>query len=473
MSASIGRFIKSEISHAVDKVQESLKATRNAHKQKQFAKSVSFRSAKVKAEVVKAPRKGMSEAERELMVQARKAMSAVAKPLKFDSRQTWARNACEEIAILVHKVDSEDHGPAVVRQALKDAVAGLGSKKLQKIRARAVLLNAWTHMAFERTDEAGSGGWKHPTRDTIRVRKLALKLMVEACNDCLIEKGFDSQFLGSQKTEEAAYVGKPPANQACIDWLVEPSRNLVTALGQGLPSGEIQTLVEELALGQKTFGDEMTLRALFDDFIGQRPRSENDIWEIGRRAKALLDVTKGKKAFRELNRTARLMLMVHDAYYMSLNHEIVKHPTASGNTARLNKNVRIPQPVPTEADKAWAWSHLTGGDKEVLDVVMAWLSGVADFEGMIGPIERLADKLKWSDTSKIWNPLLAMFEKCGDLRDTTRLRDFGRPSRRWLKSWIGPPPRVKRRAASPMSQSRSQIPTRSRTGSLRPRRDTH
>ena len=419
MSGRIGSFnVKSEIGQAVENVEKSLKDALYARKQKRFEHRVSFKSAKVKAGVAKAPRKGMSPAEITSMNEARTCLHVLARP--FVNREDWARDACGEM----------DAHPQPTKQALRDALAGLKSDQLQKIRVRATQLNAKAHKVPERTNEPDSGGWQDPGEATTGSRKQVLKQIVAACNDRLLEKGHSSEFIMSKmKTEEAKDIGENAALTAYIDWVIEPSRNLATALQKGRPSVEIQTLMEELAPGHKTFGDGLINRALFEEFIKTPPRSSKDIDEIGQRAVALLELTKGNKACRELNRTGWLMLKVHDAYYKSLHQCFGMNPETRKYILLPVDAFAIPVPEPTAYDKLWVDEKIAGGDFEAkLDVriykVVQALQAGGNMETLLGPLEALATKIEWYDVAPAWDGLVAAFRAGRDL-DLSRLREFG------------------------------------------------
>ena len=80
MSVKFGSFnVKAEIGQAVEKVQTALRGALHPRKQKKFERGVSFKSAKVKAKVAKAPRKDMSSAEIANMDEARTSSHLVAR----------------------------------------------------------------------------------------------------------------------------------------------------------------------------------------------------------------------------------------------------------------------------------------------------------------------------------------------------------------------------------------------------------
>ena len=352
------------------------------------------------------------------MNEARTCLHVLARP--FVNREDWARDACGEM----------DAHPQPTKQALRDALAGLKSDQLQKIRVRATQLNAKAHKVPERTNEPDSGGWQDPGEATTGSRKQVLKQIVAACNDRLLEKGHSSEFIMSKmKTEEAKDIGENAALTAYIDWVIEPSRNLATALQKGRPSVEIQTLMEELAPGHKTFGDGLINRALFEEFIKTPPRSSKDIDEIGQRAVALLELTKGNKACRELNRTGWLMLKVHDAYYKSLHQCFGMNPETRKYILLPVDAFAIPVPEPTAYDKLWVDEKIAGGDFEArLDVriykVVQALQAGGNMETLLGPLEALATKIEWYDVAPAWDGLVAAFRAGRDL-DLSRLREFG------------------------------------------------
>ncbi len=342
---------------------ESLKGHRRAIRQRQFENKSSYRSAKVSKVVPKAPRQDMSIPETNAMGEARRFLAYLADPIvdkpsfeeileptlylksRAPKANSWAQNACD----MLDALSQTD------REAIKDAVADLDSDQLRRLRVRATLLNARAHKPFE---IGHADTWKKVDGDTVRRRKHFLKLIVEACNDGLIAKGHGSEFLGPEKkTAEAEAVGKVAAVLALGEWLVEPSRNLVTALREGRPSDEIQALVKELAPGHKAFGDGLTIRALFDEFIKPPSPPSEVIDKIGRRAIALLEAANGNP---ELHRTGWLMLKLHNAYYMAREHHIVRNLETKETTAFPNKSNAIPVPKPTEADNAWARSLTRG-----------------------------------------------------------------------------------------------------------------
>ena len=184
---------------------EPLKGKRRAVQQRQFAHKSHYKSAIVSA-VTKAPRKDMSPAEVSAMREARLHLAILAGPI-------WNNASAQQICRNLDSL-SQMNG-----QALKDATSDLSSDQLRKIRVRATQLNVI----------AGSAG--KPSGETIRQRKQLIMMTVAACNDRLLAKNYGSEFLGPEsKTEEAEDVGRTAAEYAFGDWLIAPSRKLVTAL---------------------------------------------------------------------------------------------------------------------------------------------------------------------------------------------------------------------------------------------------
>jgi hypothetical protein len=411
----IASTIKSAIKETVKKGQESLKATRREIKQWQFDHKVSFKSAKVKAEVA-SPRI-MGESEERLMKRARQCVTMIARCPGRDQICAHQQMVCAELLTLAEEAALEAKNQGVksseplIKQAFADAVADLHFDELQSIRLKVLEFNAIAGEVLQ-----GSG---NPTKQTIDTRKLLLNHMMNACNVRLFTK--DYRLLKHQLAKTKA-VTEEAAVEGLIDWLLKPSKELVAALKGNTRLDDILPLVKELAVGANVYGEGRLLRCLFDEFWGDDKLAIDLIEGLGRRAVALDNLTKGKKEHRDLNGTAWLMLKVHNAYYLSRH---VHGSLKNGHIIwKQHESQSVPRPKPpTEADKAWAWSLVMGGDREVTNVVTSLIDG-ADVEGMIGPIERLADKLKSIEISKIRVQLIGLFGRFGYLRDVEDLLDF-------------------------------------------------
>src|SRR5262245_8287680 len=410
MPHSIVSIIK-PVTNAAKEVNELVKSKRRDFRRWKYDRKVSIESATVMCEILNDPR-DMTDVEKKRMKEARTCLNVLAQPIL--NEEDWSVDACGE-------VDALGLPPGDVGQALKDAMAGLGSDQLRKLRVRAVQLYARAHEVPQRTDKLGPRQYEEPSAKAVDQRRLVFKLIVESCNDRIIAKGYSSPFLGpSAKTKEEKAIDGKIARRFYADTLVSPSKELVQAIKDGRSIDDVQKLIEGLALGYKTFGDGLLFRALFDEFKEEELGSscQELIDQIGCRAVALLETAKRDS---EAYLHGWLMRKVHNTYYCRHGQQVRDHKTG---TKWVEPKKGLPQPAPTEADKAWALCHLTGGDKEIQAVMQALLEGQT-IKGSIGPLEALSAKLDSPEFRSTWNSLVVAFRHSKPHLDLSRLKEFG------------------------------------------------
>jgi hypothetical protein len=392
MPTSIGsliRPVRDAATNAVKDAKTLVKSVRHDIKRRQFDRRVSLKSVKaVKVEISKAPRKNMDRAETNLMIRVRACLnnltttgSADTSPeASADHEHDLSRDLDELIGYAQENAGKNHLLPGdMLKQALKDATADLRRDQLRLLRVRAVEL--YGHLGSQLKGEPG------PQDRTIRDRQLALRLLLDVCNDRIIDKGYRSVFIGEHaRTKEEKAIDSFVAAPLYSDTLFEPSKGLVRAINDGAALDEAQKLIEGLASGYKSFGDGLLFRALFHAFKKNppAPSCEGLIDAIGRRAVALLE-TSDRNKDRDVYLNAWLMLKVHNAYYSAKTGQEAKEQDSGKRTVA---GATIPAPEPADKDRAWAVQYRSSRSP----IAQAKVAKTEEFEPLPGHVKTMIDR---------------------------------------------------------------------------------
>jgi len=438
MPTSIGsliRPVRDAATNAVKDAKTLVKSVRHDIKRRQFDRRVSLKSVKaVKVEISKAPRKNMDRAETNLMIRVRACLnnltttgSADTSPeASADHEHDLSRDLDELIGYAQENAGKNHLLPGdMLKQALKDATADLRRDQLRLLRVRAVEL--YGHLGSQLKEEPG------PQDRTIRDRQLALRLLLDVCNDRIIDKGYRSVFIGEHaRTKEEKAIDSFVAAPLHSDTLFEPSKGLVRAINDGAALDEAQKLIEGLASGYKSFGDGLLFRALFHAFKKNppAPSCESLIDAIGRRAVALLE-TSDRNKDRDVYLNAWLMLKVHNAYYSAKTGQEAKEQDSGKRTVA---GATIPAPEPADKDRAWAVQYRSSRSP----IAQAKVAKTEEFEPLPGQVKTVIDRAfsairdrEWRAAYRDLKALSALGWSSGTIAATAdrALRDMHRDDR--------------------------------------------
>src|SRR5262245_2955469 len=183
------------------------------------------------------------------------------------------------------------------------------------------------------------------------VRRLVIAMLVHECTNRIMEKGYDSAFLGRKaRTKEEKAIDGEVAKAFMGDYLLEPSNELAKRIAHGQTPEEVQEAVQELVLGFKSFGRTLLFNALVDAFGGQPLgiEVEGAINEIGRRGDALRRIT-DSSSNPDQYMTALVMMWV--AYTYHVIQSDMRTPGKGKGTFRFSESTysdAAPKLTPTE-----------------------------------------------------------------------------------------------------------------------------